>query len=166
MAKLNKRIDYTLASDFSLIDASLELYKKADSQKELDFVKEILEKETEFVDLLMNPDIKENEKRSLIDNTFKDNVSEQMLILLKKLFLKYTDVVTVTAITAVPMDEHAQEKLSKVLYEKLNKDVMLINEVDTSIIGGVLLKVGDKIMDATLGNELRSISKTLKEVSL
>ena len=166
MAKLNKKNDYSLISDFSLVDASLELYKSEDSHNELDLVKEILENETEYVQILMSPDVREDEKRILIDNVFKDNVSGAMLKILKKIFLKYSDVVTVTAITAVPMNKESKLKLKSVLSEKIQKDIVLENEVDTSIIGGVLLKVEEKIIDATLGNELRSIRKTLKEVSL
>jgi len=118
------------------------------------------------VQILMSPDVREDEKRILIDNVFKDNVSGPMLKILKKIFLKYSDVVTVTAITAVPMNKESKLKLKSVLSEKIQKDIVLENEVDTSIIGGVLLKVEEKIIDATLGNELRSIRKTLKEVSL
>lgn len=166
MAKLDRKVNNASANDFSLTDVWMDIYRIPDAQKQLDLVKEILGKETEFVDLVMNPDIKVNEKRNLINNIFKDNVSDPMLKLLKKIFLQHTDVQTVTAVTAIPMDIKAQEKLNDIMCEKLNKDIILINEVDTSIIGGVLLKVGDKILDATLRNELRSISRTLKEVSI
>jgi F-type H+-transporting ATPase subunit delta len=166
MAKLNEKKDISLINDFSIVDASLELFKTEDSQKELELVKEILEKETKFVELLTSPDIREDEKRNLINSTFKNNVSEPMLRLLKKIFLKYTDVVTVTAITAVPMKGEAQARLKDTLSKKLDKDIIIINEVDSTIIGGVLLKVGDKIIDGTIANELNSIRKTLKEVSL
>jgi len=135
MAKLNKKMNNAAANDFSLTDFWLDLYRIPDSQKQLDLVKKILNKETEFVDLIMNPDIKVNEKRNLINNTFKDNVSEPMLKLLKKIFLQHTDVQTVTAVTAIPMDIKAREKLNDTLCEKLNKEIILINEVDTSIIG-------------------------------
>ena len=53
-----------------------------------------------------------------------------------------------------------------VLKNKLNKNIQLSNEVDKSIIGGVLLKMNDKIMDSTLVSQLKSMEAALKNVSL
>lgn len=167
MAKLvNRKVDISLLSDLSLVDASFELNKVKDGEKELNFVKELLEKEPELVTTLTDPNLKEQEKYKLIDSIFKGNVSDQMIELLKKLFIKYTDIINVTAITAVPMGESAQNKLKDILSKKLDKDIILDNEIDKTIIGGVLLKVGDKVIDGTLGGQLKSIRKSLKETSL
>ncbi len=167
MAKLvSKKHDLSLINDLSLVDAGFELNKVKDGNKELSFVKELFEKEPELVARLTDPNIKENEKYKLIDDIFKGKISDQMLALLKKLFLKYTDMVIVTVITAVPMDGESQMKLKKILSKKLDKDIILENEVDKTIIGGVLLKVGDKVLDGTLQGELKQIRKTLKETTL
>lgn len=167
MAKLvNKKHDIALLIDLSLVDASFELNKVKDGEKELNFVKELLEKETELVTALTDSNLREQEKNELIDNIFKGNVSDQMIDLLKKLFIRYTDIIAVTAITVVPMSESYQKKLKNVLSKKLDKDIILENQIDKTIIGGVLLKVGDKVIDGTLGGQLKSIRRTLKETSL
>lgn len=170
MAKLNNnknnKVDFLLRGDFSLIDASLELYKSKDSEEELKKVKDLLEKEPRLVEILTDPDIKEEEKKTLIDNIFKGRVSNQMLVLLNKIFLRYTQIVSVTAVTAVPMESKAQERLKATLSRKLDKDVILYNEVDKKIIGGILLKVGDRLMDATLLSELKTIRNNLREASI
>lgn len=167
MAKLaNKKHDLSLINDLSLVDAGFELNKVKDGYKELSFVKELLDNEPDLVTRLTDPNVKENEKYKLIDDIFKGKISDQMLAILKKLFLKYTDMVIVTAITAVHMDDESKMKLKRILSAKLDKDIILENEVDKTIIGGVLLKVGDKVLDGTLEGELKSIRKTLKEVTL
>ncbi len=89
-----------------------------------------------------------------------------MLDLLNKIFLRYTQIVSVTAITALPMEKEAQERLKATLSSRLNKDIVLTNEVDKKIIGGILLKVGDRIMDATILSELKTIRSNLREASI
>lgn len=166
MAKLNKKVGFSLTGDFSLIEASLELNKIKDSKRELKEVKEILEKESDLVEVLTDSNIKSDEKEALINNIFKGRVSQEMLDLLKKIFLRYSQIIAVTAITALPMEKEAQERLKATLSTRLNKDIVLTNEVDKKIIGGILLKVGDRIMDATILSELKTIRSNLREASI
>lgn len=166
MAKLNKKVGFSLTGDFSLIEASLELNKIKDSERELKEVKEILEKESDLVEVLTDSNIKSDEKEALINNIFKGRVSQEMLDLLKKIFLRYSQIIAVTAITALPMEKEAQERLKATLSTRLNKDIVLTNEVDKKIIGGILLKVGDRIMDATILSELKTIRSNLREASI
>ena len=102
----------------------------------------------------------------VLDNIFKNNVSSEMVSLIKKIFVKYNNIVTVRAITAVPMEKVTQDKLKQILVKKLDKDIIFENEIDESIIGGVLLKVGDKVFDGTIRSELKSVEKQLKYVQI
>lgn len=154
----------SLINDLSIIDSSIKLNLNA--PEELNQIKELFQKETELVSILTNPGIKQKEKNELLDNIFKNNVSDEMVSLIKKIFVKYNNIVTVRAITAVPMEKHTQEKLKQMLVKKLDKDIIFENEIDKSIIGGVLLKVGDKVFDGTIRSELKSVEKQLKYVQI
>ncbi len=154
----------SLINDLSIIDSSIKLSLNA--PEELNQIKELFQKETELVSILTNPEIKQKEKNELLDNIFKNNVSDEMVSLIKKIFVKYNNIVTVRAITAVPMEKHTQEKLKQILVKKLDKDIIFENEIDESIIGGVLLKVGDKVFDGTIRSELKSVEKQLKYVQI
>ena len=154
----------SLINDLSIIDSSIKLCLNA--PEELNQIKELFQKETELVSILTNPEIKQKEKNELLDNIFKNNVSDEMVSLIKKIFVKYNNIVTVRAITAVPMEKHTQEKLKQILVKKLDKDIIFENEIDESIIGGVLLKVGDKVFDGTIRSELKSVEKQLKYVQI
>ncbi len=154
----------SLINDLSIIDSSIKLNLNA--PEELNQIKELFQKETELVSILTNPEIKQKEKNELLDNIFKNNVSDEMVSLIKKIFVKYNNIVTVRAITAVPMEKHTQEKLKQILVKKLDKDIIFENEIDESIIGGVLLKVGDKVFDGTIRSELKSVEKQLKYVQI
>ena len=154
----------SLIHDLSLIDSSIKL--SLDAPEELNKIKELFLKETELVSILTNQEIKQKEKNDLIDNIFKNNVSDEMVSLIKKIFVKYNNIVTVKVITAVPMEKAAQNKLKNIVAKKLDKDIIFENEIDESIIGGVLLKVGDKVFDGTFKSELKSVEKQLKYVQI
>lgn len=163
---VNERVKYnkTLLNDLSIIDSSIKL--NVNAPEELNKIKELLLKERELVSLLTNPEVRQKEKEDLINNIFKNNVSDEMLALIKKIFLKHTNLVRVTAVTAIPMDKEAQDKLKDMVSKKLDKDVIFENNIDESIIGGVLLKIGDKVFDGTLKSELKSVEKQLKYVQI
>ena len=154
----------SLIHDLSIIDSSIKISLNA--PEELSKIKELFLKETELVGILTNPEIRQREKDELIDNIFNNNVSHEMVALIKKIFVKYNNVVTVKAITAVPMEKSAQDKLKDIVIKKLDKDIIFENEIDKSIIGGVLLKVGDKVFDGTFKSELKSVEKQLKYVQI
>ncbi len=154
----------SLINDLSIIDSSIKLNMNA--PRELKQIKELFLKETDLVNILTNPDIKQEEKNELINNIFKNNVSDEMLSLIKKLFIKYNNIVVVKAVTAVPMKEDTRDKLKNIIGRKLDKDIIFENEIDKSIIGGVLLKVGDKVFDGTFKNELKAVQTQLKYVQI
>jgi F-type H+-transporting ATPase subunit delta len=167
MANLvNKKSRISLEKNLSLIGSILELNKDDAAKNDLELIKELLIDEPELSEILTDPFVKEDKKNKLIDNIFKGNVSDKIIDLIKKIFVRNDDVTPVVAITAVPMDKNAQDRLVDILQHKLNKNIAFFNEVDKNIIGGVLLKVGDKLLDGTFQTQLNSIEKTLKNVSL
>ncbi len=164
MVNNNIKYNMPLIHDLSIIDSSIKLNLNA--PEELNKIKELFQKETELVSILTNPEIKQREKNDLIDNIFKNNFSGEMVSLIKKIFVKYNNIVIVKAITAVPMEKAAQDKLKDIVAKKLDKDIIFENEIDENIIGGVLLKVGDKVFDGTFKSELKSVEKQLKYVQI
>ena len=163
---VNNDVKYNLSliQDLSLIDSSIKLNLNA--PEELRKIKELFQNEAELVSILTNPEIKQKDKNDIIDNIFKNNVSDEMVSLIKKVFVKYNNIIVVKAITAVPMEKAAQDKLKDIVAKKLDKDIIFENEIDKSIIGGVLLKVGDKVFDGTFKSELKSVEKQLKYVQI
>ncbi|MDF7672154.1 ATP synthase F1 subunit delta [Lactobacillus sp. ESL0701] len=63
-----------------------------------------------------------------------------------------------TAITAVKLDDTQLAALSNSYAQKYGlKDVRLKNEVDESILGGVILRIGDRLIDGSIKNKLKKI---------
>lgn len=69
-----------------------------------------------------------------------------------------------TAITAVPLSRPDADKLEKDLSAKLGHEVRLDTRVDPAIIGGLVLRVGDRVIDASVSARLQQLRSRLAGV--
>ncbi|MBO8126342.1 MAG: F0F1 ATP synthase subunit delta [Firmicutes bacterium] len=63
--------------------------------------------------------------------------------------------------TVVPLDDEAREKLGRVLKELTGKDVELNNVIDPSILGGMIVQMGDTIIDMSLATRLNELEERI-----
>lgn len=63
--------------------------------------------------------------------------------------------------TAYSLSQDDEEKLSKTLKNALRKDVRLHVEEDKSLIGGLLIRAGDQVIDASIQGQLQQLSNRL-----
>lgn len=82
-----------------------------------------------------------------------------------KQYKEYLDAedktVSVTVTTAVPLDDDLREKVRAKAEADLKAPVYLVERVDPSIIGGIMLEVRGKRYDASVRAQLANIRKTL-----
>lgn len=69
------------------------------------------------------------------------------------------DVTAAKALTAAQADT-----LAKTLSQSFGKDVKLNVAVDASLIGGLVVKLGSKMIDTSIRSKLASLQNTMKEV--
>ncbi|MFO8033495.1 MAG: ATP synthase F1 subunit delta [Desulfohalobiaceae bacterium] len=65
-------------------------------------------------------------------------------------------------VTAIKLTKDRQEKTTKDLEERLQQKLVLDYETDKNILGGVVLKVGDKVYDASLKAQLDRMKENIK----
>ncbi|MEP9354133.1 F0F1 ATP synthase subunit delta [Xanthobacter sp. KR7-65] len=65
---------------------------------------------------------------------------------------------------AAPLSDAHYAALKEALAEKTGKDVNLDVTVDPSILGGLIVKLGSRMVDASLKTKLNSIRHAMKEV--
>jgi F-type H+-transporting ATPase subunit delta len=65
------------------------------------------------------------------------------------------------AITAVPLSETDLQALSARLREQTGRRVVLENDVDPSILGGVVVQIGDKLIDGSTRARLEALRQSL-----
>ncbi len=55
------------------------------------------------------------------------------------------------------------DKLAKTLAKQVGKDVKLTQTVDESLIGGLVVKVGSKMIDTSIASKLKALQNSMKE---
>jgi len=74
-----------------------------------------------------------------------------------------TEIAEVT--TAIPLDDADKLKIAQRITEIVGKPVQLRPKVDPAIIGGIIIRVGDKLIDGSLRSKLAALRKDLGGVA-
>ncbi len=64
-------------------------------------------------------------------------------------------------VTAVPLSKQQQDRVALQLGQLLGKDVILASSVDDAVIGGVVTRVGDRIIDTSTRGKLAALRGSL-----
>lgn len=80
----------------------------------------------------------------------------------KALAAKARGEVTAEVASAHPLTDVQSEALKAVLKQAVGKDVMLSAKVDPSLIGGLVVKLGSRMVDSSLRTKLANLSLSLK----
>jgi len=91
-------------------------------------------------------------------------VVPQLLGALRELLAAERNEVTAEVISAQPLTAEQTEALSKSLAANAGKTVKLNAAVDESLIGGLIVKVGSKMIDTSIRSKLNSLQNAMKEV--
>lgn len=70
-------------------------------------------------------------------------------------------VVDVEVISAFSMNDDAQQKLAAALKRRLQCDVKLNTTVDKSLIGGLVVRAGDLVIDGSVRGKLNKLTETM-----
>jgi len=68
-----------------------------------------------------------------------------------------------SATTAVPLDKKSVEKLRTVLGDAFKLDIQLDNDVDESILGGIVVNVNGQLLDGSLRSQLDRLRSELSD---
>lgn len=145
----------------------------------------LLDESSEFDNVLSSETILKDEKKSIVIEVFKkieNNTLKNFLLLLidknrinlirpiysdfKELYLGEEGVLTVVAKSTFKLDDKLKENLTNKLKNKFNKDIILTNEIDESIIGGLVLFINNEMIDLSIKNQLDNLKKQLLEASI
>lgn len=70
-------------------------------------------------------------------------------------------VLDAQVLSAFPLDDAESKKLAKALQKTLGKKVRLNVSVDRSLIGGVVVRAGDKVIDGSIKGQLKRLARRL-----
>jgi F-type H+-transporting ATPase subunit delta len=138
-----------------------------------------LARNPEFLAVMENPKFPFETKKRLLDVQAKSisNLARNLSYLLtsqekfgliteiftsyQELWDEYRGVEKAEVITAVQMDDKEKTKLKDYLSRITGKNIVLTIKVDPSIIGGMIARVGGKIIDGSTSNQLNTLKNEL-----
>jgi F-type H+-transporting ATPase subunit delta len=143
-----------------------------------------LEEANEFTDYLNNPVISKDAKSEVLTKILKSQVNTEtfkfLMLLVKRdrinilpaVIANYLGLVYETASikmievsTAFPFSNLQRNTLIQKLKELTNaREIRLVITVDSSLIGGFLIKTESKVIDFTIKNQLQNLAKHLDTV--
>jgi F-type H+-transporting ATPase subunit delta len=132
---------------------------------------------TEIANLIGNPRLGKVSLQGLILDILGDSVSpaaNKLVLLLienNRLFLadeivqqfelfkmERQNSINITIVSAYAVSKEEETKLSKVLRQKLGRDIAITTEKDTSLIGGIKIRAGDLVIDGSIRNKLARLA--------
>ncbi len=145
----------------------------------------VLAEQPRLVSLLRAPQVSRERKQELLEKVFGGRVEDLLLhffaLLLRKDRLALLDAIQqeyqalveerqglarAEVTTAVPLPEDLAGALRDRLQQVTGKTVILTDRVDPAVIGGVCVKMGDRVIDGTIRTNLARLRAQLAEADV
>ncbi|MEP2533678.1 F0F1 ATP synthase subunit delta [Shimia sp.] len=91
-------------------------------------------------------------------------VLPQLIDQLRAMIAEDKGEVTADVVTAKALTKTQSEKLAKTLAARVGKTVKINATVDDTLVGGLVVKVGSKMIDTSIRSKLSSLQNAMKEV--
>jgi F-type H+-transporting ATPase subunit delta len=166
------------------------LFRAAKDAGKLDEVREQLTEFTEALDgsremqvFLFSPYFSSTEKKDGVHRAIEgaDDLLTNFLDLLnekhrmpvifrirrafEEMWAKENKRLDVNVTSAVELDSGVAERLGKEIEEQTGQKVRLTSDVDEDILGGLVLRVGNMVLDASIRNRLDKLRKTVAQAA-
>jgi F-type H+-transporting ATPase subunit delta len=130
---------------------------------------------------IANPSVPQADKATLLDRVLQGAQPEarnlarlllhrQRMSIVPELYQLFNDAVLAErgiaiadVTTAEPLSEAAQDAVKRQLSRIVGKDVQLTLHEDPAIIGGIIARVGDQLIDGSVINQLRRLRARLAQ---
>lgn len=154
--------------------------------EEILMVQTVLKENSDLEKILNHPEIPKQKKLQVIDDVFKGRISDALTGFLRIVVTKgryknlpdifayfiarvkeYKKIGVAEVISAVPLNEIQKKKIENRLLETTRYETMEIDyKVDESKIGGLMIRIGDRVVDSTLRSRLDRLTGGLMKISL
>ena len=168
---------FSLALEKGLIDSLME---------EIQGVQSIFEKNPGFPRLMNHPNVGRDEKMTVLSNVFESKISDTLFgffrVLIHKgrygaidsIFAYYTErykeyhrIGVAYVKSAVELTDEQKQKIEKKLLETTAYEKMEMHfDVESELIGGLVIRIGDRVVDSSVRTKLDGLQRKLLKVQL
>ncbi len=166
----------------ALFSAAKDSGRLTNVREQAETVSRVLEENEDFLRILNHPDIQMDEKMKMVDAVFAGSTDPLITGVITALLEKghgreipmtlerFTDMaleeekIGVAEVTsALPLTEDQKARIQKKLLDTTDYLSMRIRyEVDPSLIGGLVIRVGDRVVDSSLSSKLMKMQRDLE----
>ncbi len=172
-----------LASRYAQALYELSVSEKCEEQllKELKTIQSLFEENPGLTPLLAQSQVTKDQKKKLLDeifgwahpyilNTLKLLVDKQRTQITvdccktyRELYNDAHNIIQGIAYTTIPLSDSELLALEKELSDKEAKTIQLVNRLDPTLVKGIKIRYGDKILDASLKARIEGLRNSLIE---
>ncbi len=144
-----------------------------------EFCERVLEPQEKFRSMLESSRVAVEDKTALLDKVLKGRMTDILLRFLKvvaehgrldclddiycearRQFHESQGIAQVEIVTAVAVDDKAVGGIRESLKQRFGQQLELALRVDPELIGGIVVKIGDKLYDGSVANRLQSLRES------
>lgn len=151
--------------------------------EEIEAVSGIMKENADFLKLLSAPTVSDEDKKSMLSKAFEGKISDvvfnfinvlcdngriKYLIAIsqqfKEMYNEKNGILEVTVTTTIPLSENLRKKLILKLEKISSKKIRLVEKIDTSIMGGIVLKYNNTQIDASVKKRLDTMRQQIDSI--
>ncbi|MEG0297197.1 MAG: F0F1 ATP synthase subunit delta [Clostridium sp.] len=166
---------------------ALALYEVAESKgkveqyiEDLEEICHLIEANNDFYEVIKHPQINTRKKKKTFINIFKGKIDEELLSFLliliekdrilylkeklnemKKIYLERHNTLRGVVKTTIPLSNDEYNELLAKLEIKYNKKIILDQEIDKSLLGGIYVRVHNDVIDSTIKSKLHELRELM-----
>ena len=149
-------------------------------------VADILRTNDEFGKLMNHPKIIKEDKVKIVEEAFSNNIPKEIVGIMTLLITKgranemlsvfeyFIELVKeekkigrADVVTAVELSKEQKAKVEQKLLDTTKYETFEMNySVDTSLIGGMVIRIGDRVVDSSIKTKLFELTRELRKVQI
>ncbi len=154
--------------------------------KEIEEIRKILAENPRFDELMKHPGIPKQEKLQVVDTVFRGRASEELVNFLEIVISKerYRDLPEIFeyftgkvkeqkkigiahVTTALELTSAQRSAVKERLLETSGyREMEMYFHTDPALIGGMVIRIGDRVVDSSIRTKLESLTKQLLQIQL
>ena len=169
----------------SLLDLAVEKNQLDEVYADMLYIKELCAQSKEFTQFLNSPIINVDKKIatlkivfekklnvmsagfiSIVTSKHRESIIPQISGSFIEQYKTHKNILTAIVTSANGLDAATKQKALDLVKSQLNGEVELIERVDANLIGGIILKIGDKQIDKSVSRQLANLKKELTNKTL
>ena len=166
----------------AFIDLTIEQGVLEQAYADMKAIDEVCKSNSDFVSFLKSPLVKTDKKQTVLLELFKGKFNKVTdayihLITNKKREIYLAEIanefinqyktkkkiLTAIVTTANGIDEVTRKQIIEIVKGQSTSEVIIQEKIDKNVIGGFIIRVGDKQVDATIARKINSLKRSFKE---